>query len=199
MPRSLVVSMLLGAAQTLACGPSVAPKASPRPAAPTGKITPAEWEELCEAQSERARKCPGPLPEPVPVCVERVACFGAVVRPDVIRALTKCSGGNVCTRPCSIERVSASLLAPPAITALEDACVARRIMCPALDCNDLVRPVRSLDAEATAPLLECMKYEHSCLNVVSCFLDKMATVTKKIETCGPGTLTEGQPARDPAR
>jgi hypothetical protein len=176
----------LALAVPIACGgPAPAPKAVPPPAADT-RVTPAEWKDLCEAQAERRRKCPGPGPEPIASCVESAACVGALVRADVIRALLKCQSQNDCTRPCSIDRVTASLPPTPTNTALAEACAMRRTVCPTLDCNALVRPVQSLDVESTTPLIECMKFEKSCLDVAACVLEKMTPVIAKVTACGLG-------------
>ena len=186
------------AALALACGSPAAPQAAgPSPAAAAeAPLKFAEWKALCDAQAERARKCPGPAPEPVEACTQRAACFGALVRPDVIRSLAKCQSQNDCTRPCTIDRVTAQLPKAAANAALEEACVTRRTLCPALDCNAVVRPVRSLDSDATAPLVECLQFEKSCLDVAACVLEKMAPVVEKLNACGPASVTEA-PAPPP--
>jgi hypothetical protein len=185
----------------LSCGGTPATlNAAPSQRAVDGPITAAEWKDLCEGQAERARKCPGPAPEPVATCTRSVACFGALVRADVIRALSRCQSQTDCTRPCTIDRVTASLPPTPTNTALDEACAMRRTVCPSLDCNALVRPVRSLDVESTTPLIDCMKFEKSCLDVAACVLERMAPVIAGVSACGPGTLTgdartpEGPPA-----
>ncbi len=176
----LVLSALAAACGTPAPAPNAAAAASPAAEAP---LKLAEWKGLCEAQAERARKCPGPAPEPASICTERAACFGALVRADVIRSLAKCQSQNDCTRPCTIDRVTATLPPTPTSTALEDACISRRALCPSLDCNAVVRPVRSLDADASTPLIECMKFEKSCLDVAACVLEKMSPVIAKLNAC----------------
>lgn len=185
----------------VACG-SAAP--APQPVAPQravdAPVSTAEWKDLCEAQAERARRCPGPAPEPIVTCAESAACFGALVRSDVIRELARCQSQNDCTRPCSIDRVTASLPPTPTNSALDEACAMRRTVCPTLDCNALVRPVRSLDVASTTPLVDCMKFEKSCLDVVACVLEKMTPVIARVSACGRGGLTGGvaPPERPPA-
>jgi hypothetical protein len=201
-PQQLACSALacaLGLA--VACGGSAAPPTAVAPQRTVGgPITAAEWKDLCEAQAERARRCPGPAPEPIATCTASAACFGALVRPDVIRALAKCQSENDCTRPCTIDRVTATLPATPTNTALDEACATRRTVCPALDCNALVRPVRALDVDSTTPLIECMKFEKSCLDVAACVLENMAPVIARVTACGPSPLTGGEhkPVAPPA-
>ena len=197
--RNAIVGSVL-AALALACGsPAASPKAAGPASAPAAEapLKFSEWKGLCEAQAERARKCPGPAPEPVETCTARAACFGALVRADVIRSLARCQSQNDCARPCSIDRVTAQLPPTAANTALEEACVTRRTLCPSLDCNAVVRPVRSLDGDATAPLVECLQFEKSCLDVAACVLEKMAPVVAKLNACGPAAITE-PPAPPPA-
>ncbi|CAN5890353.1 hypothetical protein BH11MYX4_BH11MYX4_55430 [soil metagenome] len=189
---SRLASSALAVALLIACGAPAPPakQAAPKPAV-DGPITVADWKDLCDAQAERARRCPGPPPEAIETCTERSACFGALVRGDVIRALAKCQAHDDCTRPCTIDRVTASLPMTPANRELEEACVARRVLCPALDCNALVRPVRSLDGESTTPLVECFKFEKSCLDVAACVLETMSPVIARVSRCAPGGLAGG--------
>jgi hypothetical protein len=188
-------------AVAIACGaPAAGPAAATPKRAVDAPVSAADWKELCEAHAERARRCPGPAPEPLATCTQSAACFGALVRADVIRALGKCQSENDCTRPCTIDRVTATLPPTPTNTALDEACATRRVVCPTLDCNALVRPVRSLDVEYTTPLIECMKFERSCLDVAACVLEKMTPVIAKVSACGPGPLTgtTRTPDRPPA-
>jgi hypothetical protein len=181
VPR-LAASLFVLAA---ACG---APSPTAKETAPApkvdGPITVAEWKQLCEAQAERARRCPGPAPEALDACTKRGACFAGLVRGEVLRSLAKCQSQNDCTRPCSIDRVTATLPATSANVDLEEACVKRRSLCPSIDCNAIVRPVRPLDAEATAPLVECLNFEKSCLDVAACVLEKMTPVIARVTACG---------------
>jgi hypothetical protein len=121
------------------------------------------------------------------------------VRADVIRSLAKCQSQNDCTRPCTIDRVTATLPPTATNTNLEEACVTRRALCPSLDCNAVVRPVRSLDGDATAPLIDCMKFEKSCLDVAACVLEKMAPVVAKLNACGPAPTAEAPAPPAPAK
>ena len=190
---SRLVSCSCGFAFLLTCGsPGCAPSARadaarPGPAArpADAPVTVADWNGLCEAQAERARKCPGPVPEEVAICTKRAACFGALLRGDVVRGLAKCQSQNDCTKACSIDRVIASLPVTSTNSALEASCVRRRALCPALDCNAVVRPVRALDAESTAPLVDCFELEKSCLDVAACVLEKMTPVIERVSACGP--------------
>lgn len=166
---------------------------APAKAVPTARpadapVTVADWKDLCEAQAERARRCPGPVPEPIAACTERAACFGALVRGDVVRSLAKCQSQNDCARPCTIDRVTTTLPMTAANREIEEACVARRALCPALDCNALVRPVQSLDGESTMPLVECFRFEKSCLDVAACVLETMSPVIARVSRCAPGGL-----------
>jgi hypothetical protein len=179
----------------LACGSAPA-KPSPRSAA-DAPVTPNEWKALCEAQAERARRCPGPAPEPLATCTEDASCFGALVRSEVIHALAACQSQPDCTRPCTVDRVTASLPATPTNLALDEACATRRMVCPSLDCNALVRPVRPLGKELTLPLVDCMRYEKSCLDVAACVLDKMTPVLAKVSACGNGGLAGSAPEGPP--
>ena len=179
----------------LSCGPS--PFAS-KPAEPapktsnaTGPITPAEWKDLCEAQGERARRCPGPAPDSLAICTDTAACFGAIVRPEVIRELAKCEQAPDCRRLCTIDRAVASLPRSAATRDLEESCAMRRTVCPALDCNVLTRPVRPLDENATAPLIDCLRYEKSCLDVAACYLEKITPIVAKLNECSPGENLAG--------
>lgn len=183
---ALVALILLLAA---ACGGTAktTTPASTKPAT-DAPVTLHEWKDLCEAQGERLRRCPGPAPEPLATCTENAACFGALVRSDVIHALAKCQSQPDCTRPCTIDRMTASLPPTPTNIALDEACAARRVVCPSLDCNALVRPVRALDRELTLPLVDCMKFENSCLDVASCVLAKMSPIVAKLNACGNGGL-----------
>ena len=200
VPESLVLCACAFALVIACGGPAAAPNAVAPPRAVDGPVTAAEWKELCEGQAERARKCPGPAPEPLATCTKSAACFGALVRSDVIRELARCQSRNDCTRPCTIDRVTASLPPTPTNTALDEACAMRRTVCPTLDCNAIVRPVRPLDVESTTPIIECMKFEKSCLDVAACVLEKMAPVIAKVSACGPGALTGGErpPPEPPA-
>ncbi|MDB4944027.1 MAG: hypothetical protein JWP97_3561 [Labilithrix sp.] len=155
-------------------------------------MSPREWTDLCEAQAERARRCPGPAPEPTATCADSAACVGQLVRPEVIRALARCQNQNDCTRACSIDRVTASLPPAPANTELEQACAMRRIVCPALDCNALARPVRPLEPATIEPLTDCLKFEKSCLDVAACYLEKLTPIVAQFNACGFGD----EPARD---
>ena len=191
LPRRCIASAFAVALAIGCAAPAAPPKTeAPQRAVAVGPVTAAEWKDLCEAQAERARRCPGPAPEAGSICAVRAACFGALVRPEVIRALSKCQAQKDCAEPCSIDRVTASLPATPTNTALDEACAMRRTVCPALDCNALGRPVRPLDVASTAPLIECMKYERSCLDVVACVLEKMSPVIAKVTACGPDALSE---------
>lgn len=175
----------------LGCGSSKEPaKASSARKEPDGPISAAEWEGLCETQSARAKKCPGPPPEPIEDCTHRLACLGAIVRPDVIRGLGKCQAQTGCSRPCSVDRVTASLPPTPTTAALEEACASRRMACPDLDCNAIVRPARSLDTELAAPVVDCLKFERTCLDVATCVLDRVAVVNERVARCGPVALTD---------
>jgi len=193
LPTRLVTFALAAITLVMACGaPAPATKQAATKPRVDGPVTVADWKDLCEAQAERARRCPGPPPEAVTTCTERSACFGALVRGDVIRALAKCQSQNDCTRPCAIDRVTASLPATPVNREIEEACVTRRVLCPALDCNALVRPVRPLDGESTTPLVECFRYEKSCLDVAACVLEQMTPVIARLNGCGPAGLTAGE-------
>ncbi len=164
-----------------ACGAPAPPPATaiaPKPAA-DGPATPADYESLCEALAERARRCPGPPPTPVASCTATAACAGSVVRPEVIRGLIACQSHKDCSRQCTMKRVAESLPATATNIALDKACVARRDLCPLLDCNALVRDVHALDAEWTTPLIDCLKLEDSCL------VEKMSTPLAKVKACGP--------------
>ena len=185
MPRSLVLVLVLVLVSSCSSTPAAAvkPASTARPA--DAPVTVADWNGLCEAQAERARKCPGPVPEDVTICTKRAACFGALLRGDVIRGLASCQSQNGCAKPCSIDRVVASLPVTPTNGALEASCVRRRALCPALDCNTLVRPVRALDAESTAPLVDCFELEKTCLDVAACVLEKMTPVIERVSACGP--------------
>lgn len=180
-------------AGVVACATTAAPPALKASAARSGDapVTAAEWKELCEAQAERARKCPGPAPQPIAKCTERAACFGALVRSEVIHALVRCQSQSDCSRPCTIDRVTAALPPTPTNTALADACVTRRALCPALDCNAVVRPVRPLETGSITPLIECMQFESSCLDVAACVLEKMAPVLAQVNSCGPSSDRDG--------
>jgi len=182
-PTRILLSALV---LVVGCGGPAPPAKPAAPARPAdAAVSVADWNALCEAQAERARKCPGPVPEEAAACTKRAACFGALLRGDVVRGLARCQSQNDCTKPCSIDRVIASLPVTPTNGALEQACVRRRALCPALDCNAVVRPVRAFEAESTAPLVDCFELEKSCLDVAACVLENVTPVIERVNACGP--------------
>lgn len=187
MTRSRFLFFVLVAA----CGPSPfasksSSDSSSKTSTATGPLTPQEWKDLCELQGERARRCPGPAPEPLAICTDTAACYGSVIRPEVVRELAKCQNSPDCRRPCTIGRAVASLPRSAATRELEEACSTRRTVCPALDCNVLTRPVRALDDSTISPLVECLRDENSCLDVANCYLGKLTPIVAKLNECSPG-------------
>ncbi len=179
---------------------SSAPPAKPPPPRATDAITVPEWKTLCETQADRARRCPGPAPEDVAVCTTRMSCFGELVRPEVIRGLLKCQADTSCAHPCSMDRVAASLPRTATNRELVESCAMRRSVCPQLDCNAITRPVQVLEAGSTAPLVDCMKYGGTCLEVASCVLEKMTPILAKATACAPSDPAPGAgppPPREP--
>ena len=73
----------------------------------------------------------------------------------------------------------------------------RRTVCPAIDCNVLTRPVRALDEASTAPLVDCLRYEKSCLDVAACYLEKLTPIVSKLNECSPGENLDPGPRNDP--
>lgn len=77
----------------------------------------------------------------------------------------------------------------------------RRTVCPQLDCNAIARPVQALEASMTEPLVDCMKYGGTCLEVASCVLEKMTPVLAKANACSPSDPAPAAgppPPREPA-
>lgn len=184
---ALLVALVLGA-----CA-STKPPAKPvvRADAPIG---PADRTDLCEAQADRAARCPGPPPEAIAACTARMECLGDVLRPEIVRGLTRCAGDARDCRPCTLERAALAVRPTEPVRELAIACRRRQAMCPSLDCDAIVRPLLPLTAEAAAPVADCLALGGTCLEVAGCVLRQMEPIVERAERCAPARGGGGAPS-----